>query len=109
METNIKKIECQMSSRINYAKNRINTDGNLMIINYMHFDKSGFCDKCINHIVLVTDLQIEYLKHYKTLMKYHNMRGELKRDALFNSIIYDEKCTKMPHDCILNIFEYMKF
>ena len=102
MEKQIKIIDRQMSSRIKNVEN--------MVCEFiMNAFTESIHNKFTDNIISVSDLQIEYLKHYKTLMKYHNMRGELKRDALFNSIIYDEKCTKMPHDCILNIFEYMKF
>ena len=108
MEKQIKIIDRQMSSRIKTVENSMSTDTSTMLLNFLVTGES-IHNKFTDHIISVSDLQIEYLKHYKTLMKYHNMRGELKRDALFNSIIYDEKCTKMPHDCILNIFEYMKF
>ncbi len=57
----------------------------------------------------ITTLEEDYIYNNYTILRADEeyYTNELRKNALFNSIIYDEKC-KLPHDIIINIFEYVK-
>ena len=89
-------FETNCSDYINWPYGGTEYDGQNRM--YLHMQAVIKLQRC--HLARNMNYVYLYREYFKS---------EMKLDSLFNSIIYDEVGTKMPHDCIVNIFEYMNF